>query len=113
MSQEMNPIDQLELQTFMANYSDLNAKIKALEDKKNALRSKILINIKTHEIENYEYNGIVLFYSMQKRKVLDKAKLEAFLNARETRITDFEIENQIEMLRIQTRESIEKYKEGK
>lgn len=101
---------QTDLELYMIEYNELLRKIRLLEEKKDDLRSKILIHVKLNDIEEHEVDGIVLSLTSQKRKSLDKINLEKFLNKHDSSIIHFEIENTIEMLRIQDKVSLEKHK---
>jgi hypothetical protein len=91
---------QEELNELLKQYRELSGEIKQLEKEKDNVKANILIQMKMANIEHYENDMHSAKYTMQERKVLDKNKLEGFLNKNDKTYEEFVKINQFEMLRV-------------
>ena len=80
--------------------------IKALKNEVEILRSSVLIELKTRDIENISFsNGVKAKYVMQKRNNLDKNALEEYLLEKKLKsLSDFLIESEYELLTVKESE---------
>jgi len=98
------------MNTFEENieeYSRINTQIRELEKTKLELRSKIMIDVKLKDVNQYETDTLILKFTINKRKNLDKFALEEYLNTQNKELADFESETEYEMLRISQKNELE------
>lgn len=100
-----------EINAFMAKYLEINERIKKLKDQKSNIKAKVLIFLKTEELDRYDDDdGNIMTLKSIKRRTLDKDKLANWFetNADED-LSDFYIENETEILRIVSKKTDDKY----
>jgi len=95
----MNETDQTKLGSLMDEYVQLNADIRELKQQKEELKSKMLIEIKTQDIDRHEENGNLLTFRRMTRKTIDKDALGRFLVDHDKDLEDFKTESEFETLR--------------
>lgn len=85
---------------LLKTFAKINAEIKVLEREKDRLKTDILILMKLDNIEFFETDTHSVRYSMQKRKVVDKRLLEAFLVSKNSNYEAFQKINEYEMIKV-------------
>ena len=64
-----------DIDVLMEEYQLLNDAIRNLKSKKENLKTRFLIYLKTEEVDRYDGNAFVLKYSKYTRKTLNKDRL--------------------------------------
>jgi len=94
---------ELTLSDFMEEYVEIKGKIKGLKEDLEAVRTNILVIIKTDDIENYEDDDNMLQFTINKRNAFDKKKACDFLLEAGENLDDYTEETEFEMLKIKSK----------
>lgn len=89
---------------LMQEYVELNAKIREMENRKDEIKTKMLIFAKTKQITDYRDNGFHFYITTQRRRSQDKEALNTYLienSSGKVSLENFETINEIEMVRIE------------
>jgi hypothetical protein len=91
-----NPLDDL-----MNQYEMLKNRIKKLKDEKENIKAKLLIEVKTQDLDTYDSeDGLRLVYKRQSRTTWDKVKISHFAEKHNIEEEELKSTNEFESLRI-------------
>jgi hypothetical protein len=88
---------------IMAEYVQINAKIRELDARKDEIKTKMLVFAKTKQLKEYVSDTCRFYIMTQRRKSQDKEALNTYLvetSNGKTTLESFETINEIEVVRI-------------
>jgi len=92
-----------ELSKAMKTYIDILAKIKALKEEKDELRTEMLLILKTNDLDAFEDEDNMLLYTMNKRRSFDKENAIEFITEKGGDANAFFTESDYETLKVKAK----------
>lgn len=89
-----------ELDEIMPRYIQIMTEMKALKEEKEALRTDLLIWLKTNDTTKIEENGIRAEYTINKRRSFDKERAIGFIQEKGGDANAFFTESDFETLKV-------------